>query len=162
AVMLVPSPAFRSMALGIMLSVVFVLGATLTLLPAVLVRLGGRVNRFALPWVRSGERRSRRSAHSGERLGARPALCGRPALLVLLALAAPILGLRTGMPSIAVVPPGDSSRVGYEQVSAAFGRGAPGQLQIVGRSGDVAAVRAEVAADPGIVAVSGPVAGADG
>ena len=36
AVMLVPSPAFRSMALGIMLSVAFVLAATLTLLPAVL------------------------------------------------------------------------------------------------------------------------------
>ena len=36
AVMLVPSPAFRSMALGIMLSVVFILLATLTLLPAVL------------------------------------------------------------------------------------------------------------------------------
>ena len=40
AVMLVPSPAFRSMALGIMLAVVFVLAATLTLLPAVLARLG--------------------------------------------------------------------------------------------------------------------------
>src|SRR5262249_20478982 len=39
AVMLVPSPAFRSMALGIMLSVVFVLAATLPLLPAVLARL---------------------------------------------------------------------------------------------------------------------------
>ena len=33
AVMLVPSPAFRSMALGIMISVVFILAATLTLLP---------------------------------------------------------------------------------------------------------------------------------
>ena len=40
AVMLVPSPAFRSMALGIMLSVVFILAATLTLLPAVLAKLG--------------------------------------------------------------------------------------------------------------------------
>ncbi|MGH3142449.1 MAG: MMPL family transporter, partial [Gaiellales bacterium] len=45
AVMLVPSPAFRSMALGIMLSVIFVLGATLTLLPAVLAKLGRRVDR---------------------------------------------------------------------------------------------------------------------
>ena len=40
AVMLVPSPAFRSMALGIMVSVVFVLAAALTLLPAVLGWLG--------------------------------------------------------------------------------------------------------------------------
>ena len=40
AVMLVPSPAFRSVSLGIMLAVVFVLAATLTLLPAVLAKLG--------------------------------------------------------------------------------------------------------------------------
>ena len=55
AVMLVPSPAFRSTSLGIMLSVVFVLAAALTLLPAVLAKLGPRVDRFALPWVHSGE-----------------------------------------------------------------------------------------------------------
>ena len=42
AVMLVPSPAFRSMSLGIMLAVIFVLAATLTLLPAVLAKLGPR------------------------------------------------------------------------------------------------------------------------
>ena len=54
AVMLVPSPAFRSTSLGIMLSVVFVLAAALTLLPAVLAKLGPRVDRFALPWVPLG------------------------------------------------------------------------------------------------------------
>ena len=47
AVMLVPSPAFRSMSLGIMLAVVFVLAATLTLLPAVLAKLGPRVDKLA-------------------------------------------------------------------------------------------------------------------
>jgi RND superfamily putative drug exporter len=49
AVMLVPSPSFRSMAGGIMLSVVFVLAATLTLLPLVLVKLDHRINKLALP-----------------------------------------------------------------------------------------------------------------
>ncbi len=50
AVMLVPSPAFRSMALGIMISVVFILAASLTLLPAVLGKLGpqGRQARAAV------------------------------------------------------------------------------------------------------------------
>src|SRR5213076_1079813 len=62
AVMLVPSPAFRSTSLGIMLSVVFVLAAALTLLPAVLAKLGPRVNRFALPWVHPGEHDSPRAA----------------------------------------------------------------------------------------------------
>ena len=44
AILLVPSPAFRSMALGIMLSVVAVLAATLTLLPAVLGKLGTKID----------------------------------------------------------------------------------------------------------------------
>ena len=59
AVLLVPSPAFRSTSLGIMLSVVFVLAAALTLLPAVLAKLGPRVDRFALP---VGARRNARLA----------------------------------------------------------------------------------------------------
>jgi putative drug exporter of the RND superfamily len=50
-VLLVPSPAFRSVSLGIMLSVIAVLAATMTLLPAVLGRLGRRVDsgRLRLP-----------------------------------------------------------------------------------------------------------------
>ena len=52
AVMLVPSPSFRSMAGGIMLAVVFVLAATLTLLPVVLAKLDHRINKLSLPWVR--------------------------------------------------------------------------------------------------------------
>ena len=132
AVMLVPSPAFRSMALGIMISVAFILAATLTLLPAVLAKLGPKVDRFALPWAHSGEHRSARFAAWGERLWARPVLYGLPALIALLVLAIPVIGLSTGMPSIKVVPSGDSSRQGYDQVSAAFGPGAPGTLQLVG------------------------------
>jgi len=162
AVMLVPSPAFRSMALGIMLSVVFVLGATLTLLPAVLARLGARVNRFALPWVRQGEHRSARFARWGERLWSKPALYGIPALIVLLALAAPVLGLRTGMPSITVVPSGDPSRVGYEQVVEGFGPGAPGGLQLVGPAGEMAAAQRIAAADPGIAQAAPAQPGAGG
>ena len=79
AVMLVPSPAFRSMALGIMVSVLFVLLATLTLLPAVLAKLGPRVDRLALKWVHSGEHRSPAFAAWGERLWRHPALFGTAA-----------------------------------------------------------------------------------
>ena len=45
AILIVPSPAFRSMAFGIMLSVLAVLAATLTLLPAVLGKLGTNINK---------------------------------------------------------------------------------------------------------------------
>ncbi|HEX6115638.1 MAG TPA: MMPL family transporter [Solirubrobacterales bacterium] len=150
AVMLVPSPAFRSMSLGIMLSVLFVLAATLTLLPAVLAKLGPRVDRLALKWVHSGEHRSPRFQRWGERLWRRPWRYGVPAAVALIALAVPILSLDTGMPSIKVVPETDSSRQGYEQVAAAFGPGAPGALQIVAPAGEADAIGATLARDPGI------------
>jgi len=162
AVMLVPSPAFRSMALGIMLSVVFVLAATLTLLPAVLAKLGPKVDALPLRWVHSGEHRSARFARWGERLWRHPHLYGPAATLILVLLALPVLGLKTGMPSIKVVPTHDGSRVGYTQVQQAFGIGAPGALQIVVPARDAAAVSALAKRDPGIARVSPPQAGGSG
>jgi putative drug exporter of the RND superfamily len=162
AVMLVPSPAFRSMALGIMLSVVFVLAATLTLLPAVLAKLGRRVDAAPLRWVHSGEHRSPRFARWGERLWRRPYLYGPAATLVLVLLALPVLGLKTGMPSIKVVPAHDGSRVGYAQVQRAFGSGAPGTLQIVVPIEDAAAAVAAARRDPGIAQVSSAQPGGSG
>jgi putative drug exporter of the RND superfamily len=160
AVMLVPSPAFRSMSLGIMLAVVFVLAATLTLLPAVLAKLGPRVDRLSLPWVHSGEHRSRRFARWGERLWSRPLRFGIPALVALVALAVPVLALDTGMPSIKVVPEEDSSRQGYDAVASAFGPGAPGALQIVVPSAAAEEAGATATEDGGIAAVLPPVPGA--
>jgi RND superfamily putative drug exporter len=162
AVMLVPSPAFRSMALGIMLSVLFVMAATLTLLPSVLAKLGPRINAGALPWARAGEHRSERFARWGERLWRRPGRHGAIAVVVLLALTIPIVGLETGMPSIAVVPPDDSSRQGYEQVQAAFGAGAPGAFQLVGPAASMGAMGDIATRDEGIARVSPPQPGGNG
>lgn len=162
AVMLVPSPAFRSMAIGIMVSVLFVLAATMTLLPAVLAKLGPRIDKLALPWVHSGEHRSPRFARWGELLWRRPLIFGGLALVALLALALPILGMKTGMPSIKVVPKSDSSRVGYEQISAAFGPGAPGTLQVTAPASQATATAATLGADRGIAMVSPAAKGGGG
>jgi putative drug exporter of the RND superfamily len=162
AVMLVPSPAFRSVALGIMISVAFVVAAALTLLPAVLAKLGTRVDRLGLPWARGGEQRSARFARWGELLWRRPLLFGGLALTALLALALPVLGMKTGMPSIKVVPSEDPSRVGYEQIGEAFGPGAPGTLQVVAPQEDAAAAAVALGADAGVAAVAPPTPGADG
>ena len=153
AVMLVPSPAFRSMSLGIMLAVIFVLAATLTLLPAVLAKLGPKVDKLSLPWAHSGEHRSPRFAAWGERLWSHPWRYGIPALAVLLALAYPVTQLRTSMPSIKVVPTNDSSRVGYNQVQAAMGPGATGPLQLITPVADGTKVAAIAEADRGIAQV---------
>ena len=154
AVMLVPSPAFRSMSLGIMLAVVFVLAATLTLLPAVLSRLGPRVDKLALPWAHSGEHRSARFERWGERLWRQPLRYGIVALAILVGLAIPITQLKTAMPSIKVVPTSDASYIGYQQVQRAFGPGATGPLQIVTPAGDTAVAARIAAADPGVVALT--------
>jgi RND superfamily putative drug exporter len=153
AVMLVPSPAFRSMSLGIMLAVIFVLAATLTLLPAVLARIGPRVDKLALPWAHSGEHRSDRFAAWGERLWRQPVRHGVVALAVLVGLALPVTQLKTAMPSIKVVPTSDSSYIGYQQVQAGFGPGATGPLQIVAPATRVATVERVARQDPGIAAL---------
>jgi len=150
AVMLVPSPAFRSMSLGIMLAVIFVLAATLTLLPAVLARLGPRVDKLSLPWVHSGEHRSPRFAAWGERLWQHPLRYGAPALIALALLTLPVTRLDTAMPSIKVVPLSDSSRVGYQEVQAAFGPGATGPLQLVTPVRDADRAVSVAQSDPGI------------
>lgn len=162
AVMLVPSPAFRSMAGGIMLAVTFVLAATLTLLPLVLFKLDHRINKLALKWVHTGEHRSPKFAAWGERLWKRPIAFGLASLVVLLVLAAPVLGLRTAMPSIQVLPDQASARVGYDQVQEAFGDGAPGTLQVVTDRADADAATAALADDPGIAGAMPAQPAADG
>jgi RND superfamily putative drug exporter len=131
-------------------------------LPAVLAKLGPKVDALSLRWVHSGEHRSARFARWGERLWRHPYLFGSAATLILVLLALPILGLKTGMPSIKVVPTGDSSRVGYTQVQQAFGVGAPGALQIVTPQANAAAVTTIVRHDPGIASVPPAQSGGSG
>ena len=133
AVMLVPSPAFRSTALGIMLAVIFILAASLTLLPATLAKLGPQIDKGALRWVHSGEHRSVAFGRWAERLWRHPIVFGTGALAILIALALPVLGLRTAMPSIKVVPKDGSSRQGYVLVQRAFGLEHPANSRSSGR-----------------------------
>ena len=162
AVMLVPSPSFRSMAGGIMLSVIFVLAATLTLLPLVLFKLDQRINKLSLPWVHSGEHASPRFTAWGERLWKRPVLFGLASLVVLLALAAPIFGLKTAMPSIKVLPEDASARVGYDLVQQSFGEGAPGTVQVVADQADARATAKVLSQDNGIAGVMPAMPASDG
>jgi RND superfamily putative drug exporter len=63
------------------------------------------------------------------------------------------------MPSIKVVPDGDSSRTGYAQVQQAFGKGAPGALQVIAPRQAAAAVAHQLAGDRGIARALPPVPG---
>jgi len=171
AILLVPSPAFRSMALGIMLSVLAVLAATLTLLPAVLGRLGTKINAGRLRLRRAAPDTPQQHHHPVSWLEQRMHTWGRwlwrhpwPASIAALAILAaaifPVFGLQTNMPSITIVPPSANARIGYDQVTAAFGPGAPGTLQVLVPAAAQASALATLAHTPGIAAtMPGPTNG---
>jgi RND superfamily putative drug exporter len=160
ASLLVPSPAFRSMALGIMLAVIAVLAATLTLLPAVLGRLGTRIDGGR---VRIGRRSAAGHPHGhkleqrlhawGRAMWRHPVAAGLAALVVLGLSAFPVFGLRTSMPSITIIPSSANARVGYYQVTHAFGPGAPGTLQVAVPASAQARALSTLAHTRGVAAV---------
>jgi RND superfamily putative drug exporter len=134
-VFIVPVMVFRSMALGMILSVAAVAVAALTLLPAVLVAMGDRV---------LITRKQHQAEEGGERHWAkwtgwalrRPGLALAAGLVLLLTLVAPALGMRLGMPDARVVEEGRSSRDGYELLVSAFGAGAAAPIYITVDAGE--------------------------
>jgi RND superfamily putative drug exporter len=60
-----------------------------------------------------------------------------------------LLGLKTAIPSIKVLPEDASARIGYDIVQDKFGEGAPGTLQIVIDNAEADAA-ADILADDGI------------
>lgn len=162
AVLLVPAPAVRTMAVGIMLAVVFVLAATLTLLPAALGKLGDGVNAVSMPYARRQQHRSPLFARWGGFLHRHPWTIAAGSLGVLIALAIPVFGLKVAMPSINVVPADAPVRQGYELVQSQMGEGAPGMLQIVAPVDEAQPTAAVAAQSPGIEMVTPPMPAADG
>jgi RND superfamily putative drug exporter len=149
AVFVVPVMVFRSMAFGMILSVVAVALASLTLLPAVLAALGDRVlvSRPEDDADRAAEGRWLRWTgvalnHPGRTLIAGLALLGL--------LAAPAIGMRLGMPGARVVDEGRSSRDGYEMLVESFGPGAAGPLFVTVASTEAESVVGVASDDPGV------------
>jgi len=160
AVLLVPIPAFRSMAAGMMLSVSFVLLAALTLLPAL---LGPGIDKFALPWHSAGDHHSDRFHRLADRIEAHKGLVATAAVVLLLALALPLLGLKTGMPGITVLPEDEQARQGYDMIADGFGPGGPGPIQvIVPADVDPQPVADQVMATEGIAMAFPPQPGMEG
>jgi len=150
AIFVVPIMVFRSMALGMILSVTAVALASITLLPAVLAGMGDRV------LVKKGEPDLDRASEgrwarwTGAALK-RPGITLVLGLLLLLGLGAPALGMDLGMPGARVVDEGRSSRDGYELVTAAFGEGAAAPLFITTPIGTEEAVSEIVGADENVI-----------
>ena len=156
AVFVVPVMVFRSMALGMILSVVAVAAASLTLLPAILVALGDRVLKTRKsrhphgaddPDIAAESRWAKVTAVALRRPGATLAL----GLILLGALALPAVGMKLGMPGPRVVDEGRTSRDGYETLVASFGEGAAAPAFVTVDAAEAQAVVEAAAAVPGVI-----------
>jgi RND superfamily putative drug exporter len=150
AVFLVPVMVFRSMALGMILSVSAVALASLTLLPALLVALGDRVlvkkNRDDAD-IAAESRWQRWTSLSLRRPGTVLAI----GLVLLGGLLVPALGMKLGMPGPHVVDPGHTSRDGYDMLVSAFGPGAAAPAFVTVPAADASTVVKRASAVPGVV-----------
>jgi putative drug exporter of the RND superfamily len=135
--------------------------SALTLLPALLGLLGARVDRLRVPFI--GRRRRATgglSARWADRVTRHPVAAALAGTLALLALAAPVMDMRLGQNDQGSQPPETSQRRAYDLLAKGFGPGFNGPLLMVatvpdgaGRQ-DLEDLRGEVAATPGIAAVS--------
>ena len=123
-------------ALASSLAVLVVALASITLLPALLSFLGPKVDRLRIPLLgralkaeanTGGESPAARWSHAVQR---RPWTAAIVATVLLLALAAPALGMRLGFPDAGNDPPDTMTRQAYDLNTEGFGPGTNGPLVI--------------------------------
>jgi putative drug exporter of the RND superfamily len=122
-------------AISASIAVLVVMVASVTLLPAFLSYLGPRVDRLRIPFLGRQLRRAEgdgsspaaRWSHAVQR---RPWTAAIVATTLLLALAAPALGMRLGFPDAGNDPPDTMTRHSYDLNAEGFGPGTNGPLVI--------------------------------
>ena len=143
-ILLTGQAALTGFALSVVLAVLVIMAASVTLLPAVLGFAGRNIERLHVPFVSKNV-----TAYDNTRwyrwsrfIQHRPWGAAIGSLIVLLALAAPFLGMRFGFPDAKNDPPGTTTRRAYDLLADGFGPGfaAPLLLVVQGNSGkDLAA-----------------------
>jgi putative drug exporter of the RND superfamily len=154
-----------SIGLSTLLVVLFAVATALTLLPALLSLLGNRIDAGRLV----GRRRPVRPAEDtawwrfAHRVSGRPWPYLAVASMVLLALAAPALAMKTGFPDAGDDPTSTTHRRAYDLLAEGFGPGFNAPLLLVvdlrrpGVEAQTIPVLSErIAADPGIAMVGEP------
>jgi RND superfamily putative drug exporter len=123
----------QGVAVSASLAVLVVMAAAVTLLPALLSYAGPRVNRLRLPGLGRGLRGDRPSpAMRWSRIiQRRPWTAAIAGAAIVLALAAPVLGLRLGFPDEGNDKAGSMTRTAYDLTVQGFGPGANGPLLLV-------------------------------
>jgi RND superfamily putative drug exporter len=176
---LVQNTAIRSMALGAILVVAVSLLASASLLPVLIRLLGHRAYVDSPPFAflrrmfTSRARRRPGSTRPGyvrrgfwqrwtETVTRRPLLSVIGASAVLLALAAPALGLKTGTGALRQLPGDHEARAGYAAAAKVEGPGAVAPVQVVAPRASASEIRATLQADPEIARIAPPTVSRDG
>jgi RND superfamily putative drug exporter len=172
-ILLMGQPAMNGFAFTVVLAVLIVMAATVTLLPAVLGFAGRNIERLHVPFVSRTVRSYDASAwyRWSRFIQRRPWWAAIGSMAVLLALAAPFLGIRFGFPDAGNSSTTLTTRQAYDLLSDGFGpgyaapllitvRGAPDDLigsadQVGTALGDVAGV---AYVSPAILSPSGDTA----
>src|SRR5215207_7963560 len=165
-------PYMYSVAIAASLAVLVVMLAAVTLLPALLSYLGPNVDRLRIPFLgrtlkaqADGESPAARWSHAVQR---RPWPAAIAATALLLALAAPALGMRLGFPDAGNDPPDTMTRQAYDLITEGFGPGTNGPLVIAAELPDPAAgseidaLAARLREEDGVAFVPDPVVNQSG
>jgi uncharacterized membrane protein YdfJ with MMPL/SSD domain len=120
--LLVPHTIMRSLAAGAIVAGLVSVGTALTLLPAVLGLLGDRVNALRIPFFgRTATReQSRFWSRTVRAVMRRPLAYLVLATAILLALAAPVIALRSGEAGVSTLPDHLPAKQGYLALNAEF------------------------------------------
>lgn len=152
--------------LGAASTVVISVFAAISLLPAVLAKLGNRVNKWRVPTFVSqdGKTKSGRPTFVqrwGGVVTRRPKTAIAVALAVLFTVAAPVTSLQLGSSDAGTDPTHTTTRKAYDLLSKGFGPGINGSLKVaVDQTGDpnaAAKLATAFSQTPGVAAVSQPV-----
>jgi RND superfamily putative drug exporter len=159
-------PYMYGVAISASLAVLVVMLASITLLPALLSYLGPKVDRLRIPFLGrrlekegTSDSPAARWSHAVQR---RPWTAAIVATAILLALAAPALGMRLGFPDAGNDKPGTMTRQAYDLISEGFGPGANGPLVVAAELPDPQARSAvdglvtQLREDPGVAYVAPP------
>jgi RND superfamily putative drug exporter len=162
-------PALTATGLAIALVVIVAMVAAVTLLPGLLGLAGTRIDRLSIH--RKGH--VTKPAHAtvsgrwARHVGDHPVRYAVASFVVLLALAAPVLGMRIATPDDGNAAEGSTQRTAYDLLADGFGAGFNGPIQVVvdvptpadaeGDDGAVARVHAALVADPGVAEVTEPI-----
>jgi putative drug exporter of the RND superfamily len=165
-------PYMYGVAISASLAVLVVMFAAVTLLPALLSYLGPNVDRLRIPFLGrtlkaegDGDSPAARWSHAVQR---RPWTAAIAATVLLLALAAPALGMRLGFPDAGNDAPDTMTRQAYDLNTEGFGPGTNGPLVIAAdlpgaaAKARIDAFAARLRREPGVAFVPPPQVNAEG